>query len=350
MWTPELTFIYPDLNVNILGLNLNLADILQSTYGAQYISIWAHTAEVDSWDLVKIDTSDYDALKIISPDVGEEHEYWYAPSVGNIVKVRSRGIYFLGEPEGYFGQYDIDIELEETTYDIKTNPPTTPADFTGDTQMLVGMKAFYTATATDPDNDMIRYICDWGDTTLSGSETFYDSGITGEITHTWVEKGQYAVKVKARDKSGAQSSWSDPITVAVTNNAPEKPQTPDGPTQGKIRTKSYTYTTSSNDVDGHDLYYYFDWGDGGTSGWVGPYRSGETASASHTWNRRGSYDIKVKARDEYGEESQWSDPLSVSMPKQKSRYLPYLNLINILKTHFPILAKILSFNYLYKNL
>jgi len=32
-----------------------------------------------------------------------------------------------------------------------------------------------------------------------------------------------------------------------------------------------------------------------TSGWIGPYISGETVTANHTWNKRGSYEIKVKA-------------------------------------------------------
>ena len=36
----------------------------------------------------------------------------------------------------------------------------------------------------------------------------------------------------------------------------------------------------------------------------------------------GSYTIKVKARDIHGGESEWSDPLSISMPKyKKSSYL-----------------------------
>ena len=233
------------------------------------------------------------------------------------MKVESRGLHLFGEPEGYFGRYDIDIQLKETTYDIKTNPPTKPVDLSGDSQILVGIEAFYTATAIDADGDMVRYICNWGDGTISASEKFYNSGQTGEITHTWTKKGEYNVTVKARDKSGAESNWSEPITVIVMNNAPEKPDKPDGPTQGKIRTEIYTYTTSTLDVDGHNIYYQFDWGDGRTSGWIGPYMSGDTASAFHTWTKRGSYIIKVKARDEYGEDSEWSDPLPVSMAKCK---------------------------------
>jgi hypothetical protein len=36
-----------------------------------------------------------------------------------------------------------------------------------------------------------------------------------------------------------------------------------------------------------------------------------------SWTSKGTYEIKVKAQDEYGEESEWSDPLTVSMPRNK---------------------------------
>jgi len=52
----------------------------------------------------------------------------------------------------------------------------------------------------------------------------------------------------------------------------------------------------------------WDWGDGSYSAWLGPFDSGEVISASHAWSK-GSYNIKVKAKDVLGAESNWSDPL-----------------------------------------
>jgi hypothetical protein len=43
-----------------------------------------------------------------------------------------------------------------------------------------------------------------------------------------------------------------------------------------------------------------------------------TIKSPHNWTERGIYNIKVKARDMYGAESEWSEPLVVSMPKNKS--------------------------------
>ncbi len=109
---------------------------------------------------------------------------------------------------------------------------------------------------------------------------------------------------------------------ASENSPPNKPNLPSGPTSGASNTE-YTYTTSTTDPNGDKISYLFDWGDGSDSGWIDPISSGQTASASHKWMEKGDYQIKVKARDIPSfEESEWSDPLSVSMPKSK----PYINI------------------------
>jgi len=61
-------------------------------------------------------------------------------------------------------------------------------------------------------------------------------------------------------------------------------------------------------MDNDILYYKFDWGDGSMSEWIGPLESGEEASAVHSWDKVGFYQIKVKARDEHRAESEWSEP------------------------------------------
>ena len=100
----------------------------------------------------------------------------------------------------------------------------------------------------------------------------------------------------------------------IENEPPDKPSKPSGETSGKINVE-YTYTTSTTDSDDDQIYYWFDWGDSSNSGWVGLYNSGETGSANHTWTTKGNYMIRVKAKDIYDHESEWSDPLAVSMPR-----------------------------------
>ena len=92
---------------------------------------------------------------------------------------------------------------------------------------------------------------------------------------------------------------------------PNKPSTPQGEINGQVG-KSYTYTSSTSDPDGDQVFYLFDWGDGNETGWIG---KGE---ASHTWTKKGNYEIKFKAKDIHDFESDWSDPLSVEMPRNKA--------------------------------
>jgi formylglycine-generating enzyme required for sulfatase activity len=106
------------------------------------------------------------------------------------------------------------------------------------------------------------------------------------------------------------------IVLYSGNQAPNKPSTPNGSTSGKVGIE-YTYTSSTTEPDGEQIYYWFDWDDGTNSGWIGPLNSGEETSASHTWTKRGSYEIKVKAKDINGSQSKWSDPLPITMPKAK---------------------------------
>jgi len=124
-------------------------------------------------------------------------------------------------------------------------------------------------------------------------------------------------------------------SIAV-NTPPEIPCKPSGQTNGKPG-HQYLYTTNTTDLDENRVFYNFSWGDGNYSNWIGPYNSGETASAKHTWNE-GTYEIKVKAKDTpLGEESNWSKPLEVSMPKRVSGLF-----FDIIEQYFPRLYMIIE--------
>ena len=130
------------------------------------------------------------------------------------------------------------------------------------------------------------------------------------------------------------------------NNQPNIPAQPSGPISGAIG-EEYTYTTSTIDPDGDQLWYKWNWGDGTNSDWLGPYDSGTECSMLHTWTSKGSYNVKVKAKDTSDAESKWSDPLSISMTRNKPSANPVINniLTNFFNIHpnlFPILQHILK--------
>jgi hypothetical protein len=60
---------------------------------------------------------------------------------------------------------------------------------------------------------------------------------------------------------------------------------------------------------------------------------------SYIWTDKGDYEIRVKAKDEHGVQSEWSDPLPISMAKIK---ISFRNLIPKFYNQFPILFSILQ--------
>ena len=130
------------------------------------------------------------------------------------------------------------------------------------------------------------------------------------------------------------NAFGDPtLAIAEHSNPPAKPATPAGPATGKVGT-AYTYTSSTTDPDGDQVSYLFDWGDNTTSGWVGPLNSGATASAVKTWATKGTYQIKVVAKDTHGVVSVWSDPMPITMPMGYV-FHPFIHLLEMLLERFP---------------
>jgi len=232
------------------------------------------------------------------------------------------------------------------TYGMNDNPekPNRPE---GPDSGSVGIEYTYSTHSVDPNDDDIRYGWDWdGDNVVDEWTGFYESGETAEASHTWDFERIYNVKVKAEDELGKQSLFSSPLAVHISDNsAPEKPETPSGSTIGRPGV-SYSYETSSVDPQGDRIYYMFDWADGTELEWVGPFGSGDDVSFSHVWGAKGSYAVKVKAKDDPnddgdlsdGMESVWSDPLAISMPKAKT-----FNFFDSLFSRIPILKNLFSF-------
>ena len=165
---------------------------------------------------------------------------------------------------------------------------------------------------------------------VSGSKTNYGWQLMDETYWGYFDIPQQLYK--SREDS------PKPYLEIESNNPPDKPSKPVGRINGKNGIL-YSYKTSTTDPDGEQVYYLWDWGDDSFSQWLGPYDSGMLADASHSW-AEGSYNIRVKARDIYDLESDWSNPLTITLPKNKATNTP-LFLQNLFK-HFPFIVKILK--------
>ena len=128
----------------------------------------------------------------------------------------------------------------------------------------------------------------------------------------------------------------------ITPSQPPEIPTLTGPSSGRPG-NTYYYNATTTDPDRNDVSYLFDWGDNSFSEWIGPVDSGETVTADHIWNEEANYSVRVRARDENGYESNWSQPLNVTIPKTKVITAPY-PFLRFLYNHlhiFPLLRQFL---------
>ena len=125
--------------------------------------------------------------------------------------------------------------------------------------------------------------------------------------------------------------------VTGPNYPPEIPEAPIGNNTG-VPGEMYQFSTTTFDHEENTIFYQFDWGDGESTRWMGPYASNETIHVNHSWVTKGTYEIKVKAKDHHGLESDWSEPLTLSVPKN-TQFMSSLHYIlknlfryNVMKT------------------
>lgn len=128
---------------------------------------------------------------------------------------------------------------------------------------------------------------------------------------------------------------------AIINDAPITPSKPFGPNVGNP-SKDYWFNTSTFDPNEHEIYYMFDWGDGDTSGWLGPYESNETIESTHFWHiwETGPFQIRVKAKDRYDSESEWSEPHEIII--EKSRITSRVSIIQKIQQKNPFVFQFLQ--------
>ena len=229
-----------------------------------------------------------------------------------------------------------------------SEPPETPTKPEGVETWIVDVETSFTTSTTDPEEEHVYYMFDWGDGNFSEWVGPYASGETGEAFYTWTELGEFEIRAVAKDINGVQSNWSEPAFISIVENEPPVKVTIQGPTWG-LGGKIYDFTFISTDADGHDIYYKVDWDDGNDTGWIGPYSSGEQIILNHSWKQKGSYWIKAWAKDTLeGKSSQASFKISIlTNDKSKQTYQRSLDpfIIKILEKlikRFPAVFSILT--------
>jgi hypothetical protein len=208
------------------------------------------------------------------------------------------------------------------------NAPSNPDPANG--EKGVDINAILSWMGGDPNGDSVTYDVYFGTTSPppkvvdNQSDVTYDPGTMNHAT-------TYYWKIVAWDVYGAYTIGTIWSFTTKTANQPPNPPTITGPSSGKIKVET-DYNFTATDPDGDQLSYFIDWSDGTNSSWIGPYASGEQITRSHSWAKKGTYLLKAKAKDTFGDESDWGQ-LSVTMPC--SYNLPFIHFWEQLFQRFP---------------
>jgi papain like protease len=127
-----------------------------------------------------------------------------------------------GTDWGYDGFFNIEYGALFTAtyiswvdYIANNSRPMKPEKPIGEQQGSVNEEYIYSFVSTDPDNDMLFYFVDWGDGNIYDWMGTYESGKEILVTHEWIKKGSYNIKVKVKDIHGYESEWSDDLIVSM---------------------------------------------------------------------------------------------------------------------------------------
>lgn len=157
-------------------------------------------------------------LELSSHSSSEEswgmREYSDVPVLpGSIVTINVRGgvidpMMKIQDPDG-----SVRSIVSSTLYG--NQPPSPSSAPTGGSIVAVDSGETYCATATDPDNDSVYYLFDWGDATTLEWIGPLPSGVPATSQHTWSSVGAFNVQVRVKDQWDIYSQWSPSTQVTV---------------------------------------------------------------------------------------------------------------------------------------
>ncbi len=176
----------------------------------------------------------------------------------------------------------------------ENTPPNAPLKPVGPTLVEAGTVYQYNSSAVDPDGDSVRLRFDWGDGSLSPWSNLVSSNTSVSLSHAWTNVSNYPVRVIAQDTNGSNSSWSETLTVMISQ-AQSEGYPPVGsfhiPENASVNHSMVFDASGSYDPDGTIVSYVWDFGDGIT---------GVGAVVVHTYESPGDYTVTLTVIDNQG--------------------------------------------------
>lgn len=167
------------------------------------------------------------------------------------------------------------------------NPPEGTIDQpSADFAIAAGESVFFSGSASDPDDDDVSVLWDFGDGMTS---TELEPG-----DHTYTDVGEYVVTLTATDDQGLADPTPATRTVTVgSENAAPNATISDPLTDVTIAAgESVFFSGIVSDPDGDDVTVLWDFGDGSTSTMLVP--------ANRTYSDPGVYTVTLTATDDQG--------------------------------------------------
>jgi hypothetical protein len=197
----------------------------------------------------------------------------------------------------------------------------------------------YSFKAIDNDGDQVSYYIDWGDGTITNWTPFQGSGTTYIGSHAWDSAGDYEIKAKAKDANEVEGDWSLPCPVRIGDQPPVAPAIT-GPASGKPGIE-YSFTVVSTDPEGDKVSYFIEWKDGTYTNWTDLHNSGIILTFSHTWAKKGTYTVQVKAKDKFGKIGE-AETLKIIIPRTITINSLFMRFLERFPCAFPILRYLLT--------
>jgi len=294
-----------------------------ASYGSSYMEQLINGSSADNYTTVGIPASEYTISKLY-----DSPSYDWPPSA--LISIINNGIHFINHL-GH-ASYDYNMKLYTDDVDSLTNPSNRTCFIYSQGCMAGGfdngdcIAEHFTAKTSHAAFAGIwnaRYGFFWSYSTDGDSQRLhrqYWDAVFGEMIPE-IGRANHDSKEDNLPIIGRScirwvyyetNLFGDPslkITEGAANRPPAKPNAPNGPSSGKAGV-DYTFTTSTIDPDGDQVYFQWNWGND-TSGWLGPYRSGQIVNVTHKWMTVGDYQITVNAKDSKELESGWSDPATI---------------------------------------
>ncbi|MEM4259075.1 MAG: PKD domain-containing protein [Candidatus Thermoplasmatota archaeon] len=201
------------------------------------------------------------------------------------------------QPSG--GQFFEPPYLPTAPPGIKTNSSNNPPRITkspqGSTTARIDIPYTFSIVSYDSEGDQVRYRYECSDGTRSPWSSYTHPNISYTFVHSWKSYGTFSIRVQAQDIRGANSSWSDPLSILVFQIDPNTSSPTKEISIKHLQKDNTTFSFFINASNESMLLYSYIWdfGDGTIA---------EGINVVHRYGRDGYYTVVLTIRDGDGNE------------------------------------------------